>query len=338
MEHNQLLRSRPVSRTPRTERQGRIVGNRYGREQQVGRIGRGQPVTKRARRGVAGSVLIVLGLVIGAVVVTALQAEGRERSRAHTNDGGAWLLKRDVGYVGHVNRAVGEVTAALSTSEPGSDYDVDQANGVIMVHDRTAGMLGLIDDRTLYVANKLQVDRDVTVHAIDDGALVVNRASMAVWKLDRDGLASLKSLDEIEPILRGEGGALSAAKPDGTAVIVDEGADDVVFLRPDGSTETSPKRHLTDDPLTLTLLGDDTAVLADPDGDVFVATPDAVTPIDTGITDGNGRAVPVVLQQPGDAADHVVAATSDGRVFAIPLATTAADGDAVESTQIAQLA
>ncbi len=295
-------------------------------------------MTKRTRRGVAGSVLVVLGLVIGAVVVTALQAEGRERSRANTNDGGAWLLKRDVGYVGHVNRAVGEVSAALSTSEPGSDYDVDQARGVILVHDRTAGTLGLIDDRTLYVANKLQVDRDVTVHAIDDGALVVNRGAMAVWKLDRDVLASLKNLDEIEPILRGQGGALSAAKPDGTAVIVDEGADDVVFLRPDGSTETSPKLHLTDDPVSLTLLGDDTAVLADPDGDVFVATPDAVTPIDSGITDGNGRPVPVILQQPGDEADHVVAATADGRVFAVPLATAAGDGDAVESTQPAQLA
>ena len=109
-------------------------------------------MSKRARRGIAGSVLVVLGLVIGAVVFTALQAEGRERSQANTNDGGAWLLKRDVGYVGHVNRAVGEVTAALSTSEPGSDYDIDQAKGVIVVHDRTAGTVGLIDDRTDHVA------------------------------------------------------------------------------------------------------------------------------------------------------------------------------------------
>ena len=52
-------------------------------------------MTKRTRRSVAGSVLVVLGLVIGAVIVTALQAEGRERSKADTNDGGAWLLKRD---------------------------------------------------------------------------------------------------------------------------------------------------------------------------------------------------------------------------------------------------
>ena len=62
-------------------------------------------MTRRTRRSMAGSVLVVLGLVIGAVVVTALRAEGRERSKADTNDGGAWLLKRDAGYVGHVNRA-----------------------------------------------------------------------------------------------------------------------------------------------------------------------------------------------------------------------------------------
>ena len=76
-------------------------------------------MTRRTRRSIAGSVLVVLALVIGAVIVTALQAEGRERSKADTNDGGAWLLKRDEGYVGHVNRVVGEVTAAVSVADPG---------------------------------------------------------------------------------------------------------------------------------------------------------------------------------------------------------------------------
>ena len=293
-------------------------------------------MTKRARRGIAGSVLVVLGLVIGAVVVTALQAEGRERSEANTNDGGAWLLKRDVGYVGHVNRAVGELTAALSTSEPGSDYDVDQAKGVIAVHDRTAGTLGLVDDRTDTVLETLQVDPDVAVHAVDGGALVVKRDSMSVWRLSRDEIASLETLDEVEPILRGEGSALSAATPDGHAVIVDQGADNVIFLRPDGSTETSPKLNLTDDAVSLTFLGEDTAVLADPDGDVFVATPDRITPLDTGVTDPDGRPAPLILQQPGEQTDHVVAATADGRLFAIPLSVR--EGERVESTEIGQLA
>ena len=117
-------------------------------------------VTRRTRRGIAGSVLVVLGLVIGAVVVTALQAEGRERSKADTNDGGAWLLKRDRGLVGHVNRVVGEVTAAVSVADPGRDYDVDQAAGVIVVHDRTRGTVTVVDDSVERVANPagMQVD------------------------------------------------------------------------------------------------------------------------------------------------------------------------------------
>ena len=164
-------------------------------------------MTRRTRRGVAGSVLVVLGLVIGAVVVTALQAEGRERSRANTNDGGAWLLSADVGYVGHVNRAVGEVTTALSTSEPGSDFDVDQARGVIAVLDRTAGTIGLIDDRTRRVANEIQVGPDSSVHAVDDGALD-RRPSLGgsvEARPRRAGLAEDARRDRTDPARQGPG-------------------------------------------------------------------------------------------------------------------------------------
>ena len=94
-------------------------------------------MTRRTRRSVAGSVLVVLGLVVGAVIATALHADGRERSKADTNDGGAWLLKRDAGYVGHVNREVGEITAAVSVADPGSDYDVDP-DGDALVLDSIA--------------------------------------------------------------------------------------------------------------------------------------------------------------------------------------------------------
>ena len=165
-------------------------------------------MTRRTRRGMAGSVLVVLGLVIGAVIVTALQAEGRERSRADTNDGGAWLLKRDAGYVGHVNRQVGEVTAAVSVSDPGSDFDVDQAPGIIVVHDRTTGVVTVVDDTVERVANPagVRVGQDVAVHAVAGGALIVDQQSMAVWKLDREQLLSVASTDEVEPILDGEGG------------------------------------------------------------------------------------------------------------------------------------
>ena len=116
-------------------------------------------MTRRTRRSVAGSVLVVLGLVIGAVIVTALQAEGRERSKADTNDGGAWLLKRDAGYVGHVNRLVGEVTAAVSVVRPGHRLRRRPGAGIIVVHDRTTGTVTVVDDSVERVANPAGVQR-----------------------------------------------------------------------------------------------------------------------------------------------------------------------------------
>ena len=113
-------------------------------------------------------------------------------------------------------------------------------------------------------------------------------------------------------------------------MFVDEAAGQVVFLRPDDSTETSPTLELTDSIVSITSLGTDTAVMVDPDGDVFVATPDDAAPVRSEVTDATGEPAELVLQQPGPEADHVVAATTDGRLVAVPLAGG-------ESTPIAQL-
>ena len=290
-------------------------------------------MSRRARRSIASTVLVVLGLVVGAVVLTALQAEGRERSKAETNDGGAWLLKRDRGLVGHVNRVVGEVTGAVSVADPGSDYDVDQAPGIIVVHDRTNGTASVVDPSVGRVTNPSGVrlsGRDVAVHAVDGGALIVDRASMRVWKLDREELVSVASTDEVEPLLAGEGPARSAATPDGHAVIADEGADHVVFVAPDGSLETSPALGMTDTIASVTSLGEDTAVVTDADGDIVVATPGRADALATEVTGPDGEPIGLVLQQPGPEAGEVVAATGDGRLMAIPL-------DGAEPTEIGQL-
>lgn len=294
-------------------------------------------MTKRTRRGIAGSVLVVVALVFGAVIVTALRAEGRERSEANTNDGGAWLLKRDLGYVGHVNREVQEVTSAVSVAAAGADFDTDQATDVILVQDRTAGSVTLIDDSIQRKGNTLQVDAAATVHAVDGGALFINESSLSVWKLTRNELASFTSLDGEEPVLRGEGAGRAATFPDGHAVIADEAAGNVVFLRPDGSTERSPDVDLSDGIVSITALGSDRAVLADQDGDLFVATPDEVGRIESGVTGSGGEQLSLILQQPGDEADQVVAAAEDGRLFAIPLDAGREDGATGEPTPMSQM-
>jgi large repetitive protein len=279
-------------------------------------------VTRRTRRGVAGSVLVVLGLVIGAVIATALHADGRERSKADTNDGGAWLLKRDAGYVGHVNRQVGEITAAVSVSDPGSDYDVDQAQGVIVVHDRTKGTVTVVDDSVERVANPagVRVTGDVEVHAIDGGALIVDDGAMRVWKLTHEDLLSAGSTDEVDPIITGEGRTLAAVTPDGHAAFVDQKAGDVVFLRPDGTKARSGKVQLSDDPASVTMLGPNRAVFADTDGDLTVADAGGkATPLGVDVPGADGQPSALALQQPGPTTDRVVAASTDGKVVMIPL-------------------
>ena len=279
-------------------------------------------MTRRTRRSVAGSVLVVLGLVIGAVIATALQAEGRERSKADTNDGGAWLLKRDAGYVGHVNREVGEITAAVSVSDPGSDFDVDQAKGVIVVHDATKGTVTVVDDSVERVANPAGVRgrlgragprrrrrRPDRRRRLDEG--VEARPASSCCRSPRP-TTSIRSS-------RASGRTLSAATTDGHAVLVDEKAGQVVFLRPDGTTTNERHRrgHRPDGG------GDDARHRR---GRVLRhrrrrrrRLPRHARPLDIDVLGADGQPSALALQQPGPAADDVVAVTTDGKVVAVPL-------------------
>ena len=90
---------------------------------------------------------------------------------------------------------------------------------------------------------------------------------------------------------------MSAATPDGNAVFVDQAADNVVFLAPDGTTHTSPALGMTDAATSITSVGADTAVLTDPDGDIVVATPGR--PAARPCPAPSGDDGPLVLQQPG---------------------------------------
>ena len=166
-----------------------------------------EAMTKRTRRGIAGSVLLVVAVVVGAVIVTALRAEGREHTEADTNDGGAWLLKADQGYIGHVNRAVQELSARISVADAGSVFDTDQAEDVVLVQDRTAGTATMIDDANDRKATTVAgIDgSSTTVDAVDGGVLVYSESALALWRFSRDDFASLETLDGEEPILRGEG-------------------------------------------------------------------------------------------------------------------------------------
>lgn len=276
-------------------------------------------MTQRTRRGLAGSVLVVAALVVAAVIVTALQAEGREHTETRTNDGGAWLLKRDLGYVGHVNRAANEVDSKVAVAASGADFETDQAEDIVVVHDRSAGSAVVVDNANGRRGTTIGgIGADLVVDAIDHGVYVVDRATLRVWRFDADDFRGLETLEGQEPIVTGEGPGEMAAFDDGHAVIADEASGTVIFLRPDGSTERSAEMSMNDGIEGITALGPDIAVVVDRDGDLTMATPGEVRELPD-VEDGRGSQVAVRLQQPAARADDVVAITTGGTIVSIPL-------------------
>ena len=128
------------------------------------------------------------------------------------------------GYVGHVNRVVGEVTAAVSVVRSRAPTTTSTRRGRHRRPRPHSGTVAVVDDSIERIANPagLEFDGDTAVHAVEGGALIVGRGSMTVWKLDRGALVSVAATDEIEPIVTGEGSTASAATPDGHAVFVDQ--------------------------------------------------------------------------------------------------------------------
>ena len=199
----------------------------------------------------------------------------------------------------------------MSTRRPTSSSSTTGATGAVKV----------VDDSVERVANSdgVAVGSSAEVHAIDGGAIIADDASMKVWKLTLEQLLSIESTDEVEPVVTGEGATMGAVSPDGHAAFVDEHAGEVVFLRPDGSTATSGTVEITDPTASVTTLGPDRAVFGDADGDLVVASPGTAEPLGIDVPDADGEPVVLTLQQPGTAADRVVAVTPAGKVVSIPL-------------------
>ena len=102
-----------------------------------------RPVGALRCRTAASVIGTVFAMIVGLVFV-ALSAEGREVTRASSNDGGAWLVNRELGVVVHRNRAVSELTAFLRVADS-PQADVLQADGIVLLHDAGSNLLLQVD-------------------------------------------------------------------------------------------------------------------------------------------------------------------------------------------------
>lgn len=276
-----------------------------------------------------GVVTIVVAIVAG-VVVAAVQADGRRSVRTETNDGGAWLINREQGLTGHVNRTAAEVSGVTKVADENDVFDVEQADETIVSFDATVGLVSTVDPRTFQVINDVETPRNVHVLARPTGAVVWQSQPLRVWDIDRQDLISVKKLTEIPITHQAKGAGLVTVTRDDTLLVVDAAGDQLLRYAPgESEPQTVPLAGLGESTTQLSAIGDDAVLLtdsgivvipADASGEDDVNTASSAA-IDVGETSGIAH-----LAQPAFEGEPVVAVRQDGTV----LSTSPGDADQTE--------
>ena len=221
---------------------------------------------------------LIAGLVtfslLSALVVLVAQADGREISRATSNDGGAWLVDRRAGGAAHIEWTTRRPTShVLQVSDPGSPISVMQSPGVVAVLDRGTSTVRLLDQATARTISETALPQGVVFRTAPDGAVAFDEANSRLWALTRSELAAVPNLVEESPgWVGGEGGRLLVSA-EGSAVVAlnselvwpgDEPGEQQVVDLPEGFQP----EHLTMAGRQAVAVAGGRWVIASPDGSV----------------------------------------------------------------------
>jgi len=297
--------------------------------------------TVQARRGrrrfAALTILTALALIAG-IVFVAVNADGREVSRASSNDGGAWLVNRELAVVGHKNRAAGEISASIRVADSPT-ADIFQAAGVVVVHDASTNQLIEVDERAFAEDQQpTQLPEFTSVVAIDNGVVVVRTDPLSVWQVDIGTLRSLATLDGISPLATGSGTGRVAATPDGSIAVLDAEAGTVQWFR-DGVAVGIPIVVDLDAEVVDFTIVDSSAVVLLSTGNLIVVGHELVEFTVVWADIGDDIAPLARLQQAVDdtAADETIPATSIVGISAQGAIVTVALDETVSATVRAEL-
>ena len=279
-------------------------------------------MTPRRLRELGAAAAVVA--VVSGILVAAVQADGRTSVRTDTNDGGAWLVRRSDGLTGHLNRAVGEVSGVVHIAGPGAEFDVEQADGIVLGHDRSLSTLTVVDPRTFQIVNDVAVPVDARVAAVTGGAIVWQPSPLRVWSLDVAALTSTTSIDEVAPIVSTEGSGSALVTFDEDLVVLDVERQQLLRYPVrqglasggEGSSIT-PLGGLAERITSMTTVGDTVVAMTDDGvvvfevGDADAAATAAASPVEVGEP---GLAV---LAQPAPEGSPIVGVRPDGSVVRI---------------------
>lgn len=270
----------------------------------------------RADRVRSSVAWVTVAALVCSLTVVVFRADGVVGSSAVINDGGAWLVNRARGAVGHVNQASAEVSSRVSVGVAGSVLDVAQAEGVIAVHDASLRKLLLVDDRLGTTDGGSVLPVGSTVAAVDHGVVVWTTNPLALWAFHGDALDDItgRNVAEVEPDIIGEGQGAAAVAQSGVVVTVDAVSDTMIVLDARGRRTVVNSIGLeSDGRFDLTMVGDQPVLV---DG-TRIGRLDRNRLIWQPLT-GGGTAQ-ITLQQPGAPAAEVVGVDADGTLVRIDI-------------------
>ena len=274
------------------------------------------PRSRQRRASQVGILVAILGIV-ASVVVAAVHAQGRADVRANTNDGGAWLVRRSGGIVGHMVRSAAEASGVLSVATPGADFDVEQAGTRVAVNDRGANVISVIDPRTYAVVNRITtpVDSHLALFERGDrtGAVIWTTSPLRVWRIEADDVLQVTTLSERDANVELDGTALVAVTLQGDVWVVDPAAGKVGLVdRSSAQAEWTDAVAVARGAQRLTTVGPDLVVGGGSEGLAVVDQDFNVHPI-------GGFPANAVLAIPAPAGAPIAAVGEDGTIFTAPI-------------------
>ncbi|MEM7273657.1 MAG: Ig-like domain-containing protein [Actinomycetota bacterium] len=246
---------------------------------------------------------------IAAVVISAFLADGRPGSASRTNDGGAWLINRQEGFIGHVDRVSRELSRRIGPFQ--GLFDVEQAPGIVVVNDPIQNRVTLLDPARTAERASVSVQRPLQVAAAPGAVVLADAAAGDVWRLPSEEFATLEDLESTPRSVDTEGpvavsvslsGLVSVVDPAGAAIMIVDDTGAVSSLVDESLSGIAVDHH--------TVVGNRTIVVSGPD--LFVVDGERVRQLEHGLDIA-------ALQQPGGGAGVVIAVTGDGDVVEIDL-------------------
>lgn len=264
----------------------------------------------RARPRALASAGVITAAAV-AITTMAFVYEGNPTTEVDLHDGGVWVTKQSALLVGHFNHESQVLDGGLRTA--GTDYDILQSGGDVMVVDATDSTVTSVDPAMVALGDSADIPGGAKVVLGGTTVGILDRESGDLWVVPAQGIGAF-AVEATEPLATLGEGADVAAGVDGTVYAVSPEDSELVTVRTDAEgVPAEPERSGIDgldekSQVTVTAVGDRPAVLDSAGGTLFVEG--RATPIDGGQT--------AVLQQPSAQNAVVTLATASSLVH-VPL-------------------